>query len=376
MMTDGSKVAWRHPARIWAAAVLCLALSSGEAGAAYDYSVSQISPVPLTMAQIAAIFNQIATSNPYLDAYHQTTTDAAGVTLGLTPAKVVQSDDEVHPYLAVFHHPATPVKFATYAAYSTDLVNWHTLGAIDDVAAGEYGSQPDIRILSDDSILFGEEYNPASRPQVRVRYYGITGGQTGLAAFIANPGMTPTYQVVLPNFNAFSAADGTPEFARIDYTGSISSSEIEITHHYFNSGVRDLDAIGTLTDFNTWSDTNDSLVNGLVSNAGGNGNIGDRELFVAGSIVYEVVEAQVNPTSINDFGSWRLFLVNRTQGMIRRLSPRLVGGAKSLGNPTASFVTLPDGAPALIFTCVVFGQNHGTTPSGGHMYVFPLANQP
>jgi hypothetical protein len=142
--TDGSKVARRHPL-IWAPAVLCLALWNGEAGAAYDYNVSQISPVPLTMAQIAAILNQTATSSPYLDAYQQTTTDATGATLGLAPAKVVQSDDEVHPYLAVFHHPATPLKFVTYAAYSTDLVDWRTLGAIDDVAAGEYGSQPDIR---------------------------------------------------------------------------------------------------------------------------------------------------------------------------------------------------------------------------------------
>jgi hypothetical protein len=98
-------------------------------------------------------------------------------------------------------------------------------------------------------------------------------------------------------------------------------------------------------------------------------------LFAAGTTVYEVVEAQVNPTSINDFGSWHLFLVNRTQGTIQRLAPRLVGGAKSLGNPSVSFVTLPDGSPALIFTCFVFGRNSGT-PSGGHMYVFSLEDRP
>jgi hypothetical protein len=54
-----------------------------------------------------------------------------------------------------------PSKFATLAAYSTDLVTWHRLGTIDDIANLEYGSQPDIRILSDYSVLFAEEYNPA-----------------------------------------------------------------------------------------------------------------------------------------------------------------------------------------------------------------------
>ncbi|HEY2538309.1 MAG TPA: hypothetical protein VGI28_02230, partial [Stellaceae bacterium] len=171
-----------------------------------------------------------------------------------------------------------------------------------------------------------------------------------------------------------------PEFGRINYTGSISSSQIEITHHYFNLGRRDMDADGTLTDAQNWSDTTDTAINNLVTNTGGNGKIGDRELFEAGAAVYEVVEAQVDPTSRNDFGSWRLFLVNRSDGTIEQLHPALTGGAQSLGNPTVSFVTLPKdgpkgGRPALIFTAFVFGENAGATPPGGHMYVYPLVNQ-
>jgi hypothetical protein len=50
----------------------------------------------------------------------------------------------------------------------------------------------------------------------------------------------------------------------------------------------------------------------------------------------------------------------------------LAGGAQSLGNPTVSFVTLPTGIPALVFTCFVFGANNGTTPLGGHIFVYPL----
>jgi hypothetical protein len=136
-----------------------------------------------------------------------------------------------------------------------------------------------------------------------------------------------------------------------------------------------MQALGTLTDFETWSDAPDTATDDLVTNAGGDGKIGDRDIFKAGSTVYEIVEAQVSPTSRNDYGSWRLFLVNRTAGTVQKLRPMLVGGAQSLGNPSVSFVTLPDGKPALVFTCFVFGQNNGTTLPGGHMFVYPLVAQ-
>ena len=361
--------------------VLTFALSSTEffpelAFAAYDYSLSQISPKGLTMAQIAGILNEDASgapNKPYLNAYQQTTTNTAtGAVAGLAPLKVVQTDDPAHPYLGVFHNQVTSSKFATHLTYSTDLITWHTLGVIDNVAAGEYGNQPDIRILPDDSVLFAEEYNPASKPQIKVRYYGKTGNQTGLQIIIGNPGVHPTNQEVLANINESSKADGTPNFGRIDYNGSILSAKIEISHHYFNFGQRDIQALGTLTDFQTWSDTTDTATDTLVTNAGGNGKIGDRDVFKVASTVYEVVEAQVDPTSGSDYGSWRLFLVNRTGGIIQKLSPNLAGGARSLGNPTVSFVTLPDGKAALVFTCFVFGQNNGATLPGGHMFVYPL----
>jgi hypothetical protein len=172
-------------------------------------------------------------------------------------------------------------------------------------------------------------------------------------------------------------ADGTPEFGRISYSGAITSSTAEITHHYYYLGQRDLEADGTLTYFANWSSPADTVIDDLVTNAGGNGKIGDREIFKLGSQVYEVVEAQVHPASANDYGTWRLFLINRTTSAIQQLSPALAGGAKSLGNPTVSFVTLPPtpgatGASALVFTCFVFGANNGTTPPGGHIFVYPL----
>ncbi len=323
------------------------------------------------MADIAAILNETAPNRPYLVAYQLATTDANNTKAGAAPLKVVPTDDPAHPYLGVFHNPINTSQFATYLGYSTDLSAWHTLGQIHRPA-----SQPDMRILPDDSVLYAEEYNPSGRPYVRIQYYGNT-GLTGLQALIANPAVAPTTAMTMPG-TPLAKADGTPEFGRISYDGAIASSTAEINQHYYYLGQRDLDAVGTLSNLNSWSSSPDTVVNDLVTNAGGNGKIGDREIFKVGSQVYEVVEAQVHPASANDYGSWRLFLINRTTNAIQQLSPALAGGAQSLGNPTVSFVALPTstpgaaGRPALVFTCFVFGANNGTTPPGEHIFVYSL----
>jgi hypothetical protein len=336
--------------------------------ATYDYVAPQVAPpiaANLGTAGIAAILNETAPNPPYLVAYQLTTTDANNNVAGAAPLKVVPTDDASHPYLGVFHNQINSTQFATYLGYSSELRLWHTIGRIHSPA-----SQPDLRILPDDSVVYAEEYNPSGRPYLRVQYYG-NGAVSGLEALIANPPVAPSEVITLPG-TALAKADGTPEFERISYSGAIASSTLEITHHYYYLGQRDLEADGTLTNFKTWSSPADTTVDNLVTNAGGNGKIGDREIFKVGSQVFEVVEAQVNPTSSSDYGSWRLFLVNKTANTVQKLSPVLAGGAQSLGNPTVSFLTLPTGVPALVFTCFVFGANNGTTPLGGHMFVYPL----
>jgi hypothetical protein len=361
----------RFPSVVAAVVLVNLAVQSLTArSATYDYGAPQVAPsiaATLETPQIAAILNETAPNKPYLVAYQLKTTDANDNVAGAAPLKVVPTGDSQHPYLAVFHNQINRTQFATYLGYSTDLRVWHTIGEIHRPA-----SQPDLRILPDDSVVYAEEYNPSGRPHIRVHYYG-NGTVTGLQALIANPAMAPTQAITLPG-TALAKADGTPEFGRITYSGAIASSMLEVIHHYYDLGQRDMEADGTLTDFKTWSSQPDTAVNDLVTNAGGNGKIGDREIFKVGSQVFEVVEAQVNPTSGNDYGSWRLFLVNKTANTVQKLSPELTGpgGAQSLGNPTVSFVTLPTGVPALVFTCFVFGSNYGNTAPGEHIFVYPF----
>ena len=359
----------RFPSMVAAVVLVNLAVQPlTPRSATYDYMAPQVAPpiaANLGTADIAAILNETAPNRPYLVVYQLRTTDANNNLAGAAPLKVVPTDDSLHPYLGVFHNQINSTQFATYLGYSTDLEVWHTIGQIHSPA-----SQPDLRILPDDSVVYTEEHNPSGHPYVRVQYYG-NGAVSGLEALITNPSVAPTQAITLPG-TALAKADGTPEFGRISYSGAIASSTLEITHHYYYLGERDLEADGTLTNFKTWSSASDTTVNNLVTSAGANGKIGDREIFQVGNQVFEVVEAQVNPTSGSDYASWRLFLVNKTANTVQKLSPVLAGGAQSLGNPTASFVTLPTGVPALVFTCFVFGANNGTTTPGEHMFVYPL----
>ena len=334
--------------------------------AAYDYNVQEVAPTvasQYTMADIEAILNEQRT--PYFVAYGMTATRQDNTIVPAAPLKVVQTDSSSCPCAAVYHNLISSTQFATYLACSTDLRVWSERGQIHAQA-----SQPDIRILYDDSVLYADEDKSTGSSRIDVRYYCAIGTMRGFDSLVQNPGRAPTKEKLLPHINTVSKADGTPEFGRIDYSGSIAASKIEITHHYFNFGIRDIEAVDTFTNFSSGSDTTDNTTNNLVTNAGGNGKIGDREVFKVGSAVYEVVEAQVNPTG-DGFGSWRLFLINKTTSQIVQLQPNLAGGALSLGNPTVTILKV-FGTDALVFTCYVFGENNFATQIGGHMFVYLL----
>jgi len=353
-----------------AAAALALAVTADLADATATYNLAEIAPSVasnLTMQQIAAILNETGPNPPYLVKYALTATEANDNPVSAAPLKLVQTDDPDCRYLGVYHNAISSRQFATYLGCSPDLGTWKERGTVHREA-----SQPDIRVLPDDSVLYADEVNSTRRPCVYVAYYGNTGNRTGLRVLVANPATPPTNSITLPG-TWLAKADGTPEFGQIDYGGSIANSTIEINYHYYYRGQRDLDAVGTLTNLKTWSGSSDTQINTLVNNAGGNGKIGDAEVFQVGVTVYRLVEAQADPPSSgNTFGSWRLFLVNQTAGTVQQLRPALAGGARSLGNPTLTFVTLPNGTPALVFTCFVFSENANSTPPGGHLFVYPL----
>jgi hypothetical protein len=339
-------------------------LASRVSAADFNFNPAEVSPVDMTEAQLVALLNG-AGPTPYLDAYQQKTIGPTGQTLNAATLKAIPTGLSMMPYLGVFQapQPGNPTKFTTYATWSADLMAWRTLGPVH-----VDGGQPDIRLLNDGSLLYADEYNPNGRPVVYLAYYGPQPVETGLLGFIGTPGEIPTNAVVLPR-TVGASADGTPEYGRISYGGNWETAKLQVNYHFYAHGIRDLDASGTLTDGAEWSGGPDGGTNALINGAGGLGKIGHAEEFQVSKTVYKLVEAQL---ALNDNSSWRLFLVNRTDRLVTMLQPALAGGAVSIGVPTLTFLRLPDDTPALCVTMFVFGQGHGTTPTGGHMRVDPL----
>src|SRR5689334_13329027 len=149
----------------WVAGILAVVLPLGvalsPAYASFDYNIEQIAPEAagqLTTADVAAILNETAGNPAAWGIFQLSTTDANGHKVSVAPLKVVQTANTVCPYIGVYHNQIKPRQFATYLGCSSDLATWRQVGRIHSPA-----SQPDLRILSDGSILYAEEYN-AGRP--------------------------------------------------------------------------------------------------------------------------------------------------------------------------------------------------------------------
>lgn len=261
----------------------------------------------------------------------------------------------------MYHHlNAAAGRFETFLAQSNDLKTWTTMSMIHTAA-----SMPDAVILPDNSVLYAEERNPTgNRPVIAVNYYAT------LAGFLSNPS-APTRTITLPK-TASASADGTPQFGRITYNGSITNSKIEITHHYFYLSTRDQQAIGTLTNFNRWSSSADTWTNATMAGLGYR-HLGDREHLKVATTTYELLEGNLDePSRTNGWANWRLFLINKTSNQVQQLAPAIPGGAYSVGNPSATFLTLPDGRPALVLSYFLFSEGASATPAGPHLYIYPL----
>lgn len=187
------------------------------------------------------------------------TTDSNGQN-NLDVLHVLQTRDASSPYTYVgtYHRKsgAQPTKLGL--AGSNDLQSWAVINSQLD---SDESSQADITKLPDGSYLIVYENDPsyidtskAANPNFRIRHYA---NYAQLAAGTADR------QFDFPNtLSSTSCAEGTPNFRKIIYNGSVSNSVIEIGFHYCNydsaghvsatTGVPDSVARGTLTNFRLW----------------------------------------------------------------------------------------------------------------------------
>ena len=136
-----------------------------------DYALTdpQIAPpgVHLSEDEIISILNRTSGASAYYSAYGlRLPSDTVG-TASADVMKIVPTGHSSWPYLAVYHRHDRGDYFKTELAASRDLRTWQALRTISDAS-----SMPDVRVLSDGSLLYAHERNPSGqRPYIDVMHF-------------------------------------------------------------------------------------------------------------------------------------------------------------------------------------------------------------
>ena len=244
-------------------------------------------------------------------------------------------------YIGVYHITFAGVHYVKVGT-SSDLLNWKTRTVL-----AHYGSQPTIARLSDGGFLLVYEQEtgcigagaPLTNPNGRclrfLHYPGVTALLRGQS--------DASYQV---KRKLSQCAEGTPNIYAAHLNPDLGHSTIRVGFHYFRRCNVDRQALGTLTNFNTWKAEVPQGPNATVTALGAVGHIGDRDAIGFDGVTYRIVEGQMVK---GDFGSWRNFLYSAPYGA-KLLSLRTHRGSTAFSNPTASWVNAPGGGKAVVFT--------------------------
>ena len=234
------------------------------------------------------------------DGHRYNTLDDQNV--GLDTAKIISSSQR--GYLAVYHHLIGSV-FQVRLATSHDLLRWHYAMMLENAA-----SQPTITALSDGGYVLGYEKKGSG---------AICGGSGSCLAFRhyrnTRALVAGRYDTTIAiNRTLSTCNEGTPNVYAATLNPDIGHLIINVGFHFHQTGSGfncdvDRQAVGTLTNFSTWTAQADSNINTLFDNLGTiHGNVGDRDAFFYQGNPYSLIEAQ---STKNDFSTWRPYLFDR-----------------------------------------------------------------
>lgn len=312
------------------------------------------------------------------------TTDANGLS-NLDVLKVLQPRDSSVPYIyiGVYHRESGNNPTNVGLVGSNDLRNWSIVNYSLD---GDYSSQADIARLPDGSYLVMYENNPSAydtsrggAPAFRIRHYS---NYANLAAGSADRQFDFDHTL-----SSTHCAEGTPNFRKITYNGSIDNSVIEIGFHYCNfdqngnvsstRGVLDSVARGTLTNFRLWRTQDYPALNKAMRSIGVQ-QIGQMSTFQYQGNTYTLIEGQITN---GDFGSFKLYIYNEDSSYLKNLNVTTPGGSYSIANPRISIHYNASGAAdSIIGTYALLsasssqcgGKCPGTNEGGTFLFQQPL----
>jgi hypothetical protein len=268
-------------------------------------------------------------------------------------AKVIQSP--AGGYLAVYHSGRV-----CHLGSSSDLMTWTHRAVVDEPA-----TQPTIAIAPDGGLVTAAEFNDDHGGQLRLRYWPTLG------ALLEG---RPARQFLAPR-TLSACNEGTPSIRRIVFGPDVDASTIEVGFHYHWRCRVDRQARGTLTGFAHWTTAADPALDALVMRAAAaageriGGNIGDRDhlRYLGGD--YDLVEAQGRQ---GDFGSWRVYLVDRSTMTARRVEVVTHRGSTAFANPTATSLRDPAGRDAVMVTLYLHLEGAAAGEAGSLLYYRPV----
>lgn len=289
------------------------------------------------------------------------------------------------------HHTVVGGHYETRLVSSTDLTHWRPESTL-----AKDGSQPSIAdvpgggyVVADERgttlgllppIVLPESVTGPTRlwllqkSQLRFRYYPTV---SALMAGRAERTYVAPRRLSRTN-------EGTPSITVTRDGPGVAGLRVTTGLHYFadldGDGLPDADrqATGVMRGFRTWTATARPDIDAQFFAATGfhapyaapvAGSIGDRdEVTLPDGTTAIVADAQYVRA---DFAAWRLFLRDPAGGPATPLNPVTPGGSLlSIGNPSLTALTLPDGQPGLVFTGFVYGGAPGE--GGTVVHVQPL----
>jgi hypothetical protein len=256
-------------------------------------------------------------------------------------------------FLGVYHSNVDGT-FYEHLGYSYDLLHWHFLCDLDANA-----SQAAITRLPDNSWMVAYEHTvPSDHGWINLRFRWYANDRAMLSCI-------PTRQYDAPR-TLDETAEGTPNFYRVDWHGSIARCSVLIGLHYLNDALHvDREASATLMDFISFSARRIPRYDTLFDDLGYAGNHGDRDAFTFEGRSYVIWEAQRKPFA---FGTWRTFLYSAATRRVYELAMQTPGHSEAFGNPSVSSVTVAD-HPYLFVTQFVFGEAAARGEAGELLYL-------
>ena len=258
--------------------------------------------------------------------------------------KIIKRPDS-EDFIGVYHTFIDNIPRVNLAV-SNDLLKWTWLREL-----ASFGSQPTIAIPRDypQGYIVAWEQQPYNHLQFAF-YPTWSDLQAGtFEKTYAVPRLLSCY------------AEGTPNIY-----GEPTLDHIDVGFHFYDNGVIDRQARGTLKNFNQWTEVRKQPdVDNAILHYGVQGSIGDRDALCAfDGFAFTVIEGQYRP---RDFGTWRIFVYDHQIGNADQVTIVTDGKSQAFSNPSVTLTTWKDQS-ILIVTLFVPSEEAAPGEAGELIY--------